>query len=89
MDEVTTGDVLAILTPIWTTKADTASRVRQHLEAVFDWTVAQGWRTYNPAGKGVLRALPRVSRLKDNHTALHFWRCRRPCNGSGSPHRTW
>ena len=72
VDEVTTGDVLAVLTPIWTTKPETASRVRQRLEAVFDWTVAQGWRTYNPAGKGVLRALPRVSRLKDNHTALPY-----------------
>ena len=72
VDEVTTGDVLAVLNPIWTTKAETASRVRQRMEAVFDWTVVQGWRAYNPAGKEVLRALPRVSRLKDNHTALPY-----------------
>ncbi len=42
VDEVTTGDVLAILTPIWTTKPETASRVRQRLETVFDWTVGPG-----------------------------------------------
>lgn len=70
VDEITTGDVLAILTPIWTTKPETASRVRQRLEAVFDWVIAQGWRPENPAGKAVTRALPRVSRVKRHHAAL-------------------
>ena len=69
-DEITTGDVLAILSPIWTAKPETASRVRQRLEAVFDWVVAQGWRPDNPASRAVLRALPRVSRVKRHHAAL-------------------
>ena len=72
VDEITTGDVLAILTPIWTTKPETASRVRQRLEAIFDWVIFQGWRVDNPAGKGILRVLPRVSRLKGHHTALPY-----------------
>ena len=72
VDEVTTGDVLSILTPIWTTKPETASRVRQRLETVFDWTVVQGWRMDNPAGKGILRVLPRTSRLKSHHNALPY-----------------
>ena len=70
VDEITTGDVLAILTPIWTTKPETASRVRQRLETVFDWAIFQGFRMDNPAGKGILRVLPRTSRLKSHHTAL-------------------
>ena len=70
VDEITTGDVLAILTPIWTAKPETASRVRQRLETVFDWVVAQGWRPDNPAGRAVTRALPRVSRMKRHHAAL-------------------
>ena len=70
VDEITTGDVLAILTPIWTAKPETASRVRQRLETVFDWVVAQGWRPDNPAGRAVTRALPRVSRMKRHHPAL-------------------
>ena len=70
VDEITTGDVLAILTPVWTAKPETASRVRQRLETVFDWVVAQGWRPDNPAGKAVTRALPRVSRMKRHHAAL-------------------
>ena len=72
VDEVTTGDVLAILTPIWTAKPETASRVRQRLETVFDWVIFRGWRIDNPAGKGILRVLPRVSRLKGHHTALPY-----------------
>ena len=72
VDEVTTGDVLAVLTPIWTAKPETASRVRQRLETVFDWAIFQGWRMDNPAGKGILRVLPRTSRLKSHHTALPY-----------------
>ena len=70
MDEITTSDILAILTPIWTTKPETAKRVRQRLETVLDLTVAQGWRGDNPAGKAILRVLPRISRLKSHHPAL-------------------
>ena len=70
VDQITTADVLAVLAPIWTLKAETASRVHQRLETVFDWVIAQGWRLDNPAGKAVIRALPRVSRLQHHHRAL-------------------
>ena len=49
VQDVTTGDVLAVLTPIWTTKAETARRVRQRIGTVMKWAVAQGWRQDNPA----------------------------------------
>ena len=39
VDEVTTADVLDVLTPIWLEKRETASRVRQRLEKVFDGAV--------------------------------------------------
>ena len=70
VDEITTADVLAVLGPIWTEKTETASRVRQRVETIFDWVIAQGWRLDNPAGKVVTRALPRVSRLKSHQRAL-------------------
>ena len=44
VDEVITSDDLAILAPFWTTKPETASRVRQDLETIFDWIIFQGWR---------------------------------------------
>ena len=39
---VTTADVLAILTPIWHDKPETARRVRQRIGAVMKWAVARG-----------------------------------------------
>ena len=63
---------MKVLTPIWTDKPETASRVRQRIETVFDWVVAQGWRSDNPAGKAVLRALPRPSRVKNHYEALNY-----------------
>ena len=43
---VTTADVLAILTPIWHEKAQTAQRVRQRISAVMKWAIAMGLPGY-------------------------------------------
>ena len=69
---ITSGDVLSVLTPIWTEKPETARRLRQRIETVFDWAVAQGWRSDNPAGRAVTRALPRHSQVKNHFEALHY-----------------
>jgi hypothetical protein len=45
VDEITTEDVLAVLQPIWTTKAETASRVRGRIEKVLDAAKAKGLRS--------------------------------------------
>ena len=45
-----TEKVLEILKPIWTVKPETASRVRQRIESVLDYSTSQGWRSgENPA----------------------------------------
>jgi len=50
VDRIETEDVLAVLRPIWTTKTETASRVRQRIEAVLDAATVQKKRTgENPA----------------------------------------
>ena len=47
---IDTAAVLEVLQPIWTTKPETASRVRQRIEAVLDYAEAIGARTgENPA----------------------------------------
>jgi len=56
--DVTTADVLAALTPIWTAKPETARRVRQRIRTVMKWAVAQGWRQDNPA-EAIAKALPK------------------------------
>ena len=59
VSEVTTADILAILTPIWHEKPETARRVRQRVGAVMKWAVAMGYRPDNPAGDAVGQALGR------------------------------
>ena len=72
VNEITSNDILTILTPIWITKAETARRVRQRIETVLDWTVAKGWRTDNPASRAITRVLPRQSTEVTHHTALPY-----------------
>lgn len=42
--------VLAVLEPIWTTKTETAGRIRGRIETILDWATTRGYRTgLNPA----------------------------------------
>jgi integrase len=72
VDTIATDDVLAVLRPIWTTKAETASRVRGRVEKVLDAAKAKGFRDgENPARRrGHLdHLLPRPSKLARGHHA--------------------
>jgi hypothetical protein len=72
VDTIATDDVLAVLKPIWTTKAETASRVRGRIEKVLDAAKAKGFRDgENPARwRGHLdHLLPRPLKLARGHHA--------------------
>ena len=51
VSEVTSADLLEILTPIWHRKASSARRVRQRLRAVLEWAVAMEYRLDNPCDR--------------------------------------
>ena len=72
VDEIGTEDVLAILRPIWTTKNETASRVRARIERVLDAATAKGHRKdANPARwRGHLDKL--LSARPKKHLRGHF-----------------
>ena len=44
VEQISVDDVLAVLTPIWLTKTETATRVRQRIEAVLRWATVAGYR---------------------------------------------
>jgi integrase len=74
---IDTGLVLKALEPIWATKPETASRLRQRIEAVLDWARVRGYRTgENPARwKGHLdHSLPARSKVAkvEHHAALPY-----------------
>ena len=70
VSEIDTVDVMAVLLPIWTTKAATARKVRQRIGAVMRWSVAQGYRSDNPAGDAIGAALPKANGIKRHYRAL-------------------
>ena len=75
--DIATDDVLAVLRPIWAEIPETASRLRQRIEAVLDDARVKGWRSdalANPARwRGHLSATlpsPRRVRAVQHHPAL-------------------
>ena len=72
VDEIDTTAILAVLTPLWQAKPETASRLRGRIEAVLDAAKAQGHRSgENPAAwRGNLSCLlPKRSKLSRGHHA--------------------
>ena len=59
VSEITSADLLQVLTPIWHAKPETARRVRQRIGAVMKWAVAMEHRSDNPAGEALGEALGR------------------------------
>lgn len=70
LDQISTADVMAVLLPIWSTKAETARRLRQRIGAVMKWAIAQGYRHDNPAGDAVGAALPKNTGPRRHFQAL-------------------
>ena len=74
---IKTPHILQVLEPIWSTKTETASRVRQRMESVIDWATARDYRSGdNPARwRGHLdKILPKPSRVAEekHQPALPF-----------------
>jgi integrase len=74
---IDTGLVVKAIEPIWTTKPETASRVRGRIESVLDWAAARGYRQgENPARwRGHLEnLLPKKSKVRrvEHHAALPY-----------------
>ncbi|MGX8011377.1 tyrosine-type recombinase/integrase [Mesorhizobium sp. ORM8.1] len=71
-----TEEILQVLKPIWTTKPETASRLRGRIERVLDFAKTKGWRDgENPAlWRGHLKnVLPARKKLtRGHHTAMPF-----------------
>ncbi|MDP2582237.1 integrase arm-type DNA-binding domain-containing protein [Shimia thalassica] len=75
VEDITTQDVLRVLQPIWTTKTETASRLRSRIEAVLSWATVAGHRTGdNPArwAGNLKELLPPPSKIakEKHHPAL-------------------
>ena len=72
VDLISREDVLAVLTPIWTAKPETARRVRRHIRATLQWCQAHGFVQFNAAGEAIDGALPRMPAVKAHLRALPY-----------------
>lgn len=77
VQDIDVGLVLKAIEPIWTTKPETAARVRGRIESILDWATARGYRQgENPARwrghlENLLPARARVRRVA-HHAALPY-----------------
>ena len=72
VDRIDRADVLRVLTPIWTTRPETARRVRQRMRTIFRWAMAHGFMETNPAGEAIDGALPPMPKVKAHLRALPY-----------------
>lgn len=66
------ADVLRVLEPFWTTKPETARRVRQRIRAVLAWAQAHNYIDNNPADSRIDPALPPMPKVKAHLRALDY-----------------
>lgn len=73
VDVLTTADVLGVLTPIWSTRRETARKLRQYVDSILSWCVAEGHLSSNPAEARVINAaLPRAGGQRNHQRALAY-----------------
>jgi len=74
VSSVSKADVLLAIEPIWATKTETASRVRQRIRAVLEWATARDYRRGHDPNMWdqISRSLPKS---KDIKKTKHFAAC--------------
>ena len=72
IDTISRTDVLTVLTPIWSTRPETARRVRQRMRTIFRWAMASELIETNPAGEVIDGALPSMPKVKTHLRALPY-----------------
>ncbi|WP_419923394.1 tyrosine-type recombinase/integrase [Candidatus Poriferisodalis sp.] len=72
LQRIERSDIIAVLSPIWTTKPETARRVRQRIRKVMQYGMAHGWVETNPAGEAINGALPSMPTVKNHQRALPY-----------------
>ena len=70
--EIDRAAVLDVLLPIWTSKPETARRVRQRMRTVFAFYQALEVIEHNPAGEAINAALPKTPKFKAHLRSLPY-----------------
>ncbi|MCY4004863.1 MAG: tyrosine-type recombinase/integrase [Rhodospirillales bacterium] len=72
VDRVDREHLLRVLTPIWTTKPETARKVRQRMRATLAWAQAHGFVEHNLAADAISGALPVQKAVQAHFRSLPY-----------------
>lgn len=73
VDAITGGDLLAVLSPLWTDRRSTASRLKGQLSQVLEFAAAQGHEIQpSTDGRALSRVLPKRTAPVEHHPAAHY-----------------
>ena len=72
VNTIESGDVLKVLVAVWTTKPETARRLKQRIKVVFDWAKASEFRSGDNPTEGLTKVLPKHRREQQHHVALSY-----------------
>lgn len=71
VSDVNSQDVMTALLPIWTTKVETARRVKQRIGVVMKWAIAQGFRQDDPS-TAIEQAMPKAKQTVTPRKSIHY-----------------
>lgn len=72
VNQIESVDVLRVLSPIWTTKPETARRVRQRIGTVLDWAHASNYREAGNPTASITKGLPKQVDQPNHFTAMPY-----------------
>ncbi len=70
---IETADINSVISPLWTTKHETARRLKQRLSTIFDWAKGNGFYPHENPLNGITESLPKMKRDPEHMAAMH-WR---------------
>ena len=72
ISQVSSADIMNVLTPLWNSKHDTAKKLKQRLRVIFKWSRAHGYFTGDNPVELAEMALPRVKSTKRHFNSLPY-----------------
>ena len=72
VSQITSSDILGVLSPIWNTRTDTARKLKQRIRLIIKWARAKGFFQGDDPVELAEQALPRKKRSDNHHKSLSY-----------------
>ena len=72
ISQITSSDILNVLSPIWNNKSDTARKLKQRIRLTIKWARAKGYFQGDDPVELAVQALPKKKRSDNHHKSLPY-----------------